>query len=171
MQVPLISCFTFFKISGIFLECDLLASIVEQCCDEAICKKINEYQNELKEFFEKRKLSELPEDLSLSNGTDEAHDQVVMKLDLNDPTLKEIKDLKSIICEILGIMPSILLISEIRPGCVEISFLISMYISEYVFGKSITDTQRQALKAASVLMFTWRNRTEILAVSLLLKLI
>lgn len=150
-----------------FLECDLLVSIVEQCChsDETICKKIKEYHNDLKEFFEKRKLSEFPEDLSLSNSTDEAHEEVVMKLDLNDPTLKEIKELKSKICEILDIMPSTLLISEIRSGCVEITFLIPVHISEYVFGRPITDAQREILKAALVLKFTWRNKTEIFAVS------
>ena len=150
-----------------FLEFDLLESIVEQCCahDEAICKQIKEYHKDLKEFFEKRRLSEISEDLSLSNCTDETQEVVTMKLDLNDPTLKEIIDLKSKICEILEIMPSTLLISEIRPGCVEITFLITVHISEYVFAKPITDSQREALKAASVLKFTWRNRTEIVAVS------
>ena len=148
-----------------FLEFDLLESIVEQCCDETICKQVKEYHNDLKEFFEKRRLSEVSEDLSLSNCTDETQEVVIMKLDLNDPTFKEIKDLKSRICEILEIMPSTLLISEIRPGCVEITFLIPVPISEYVFAKPITDSQREALKAASVLKFTWRSRTEIVAVS------
>ena len=148
-----------------FLEFDLLESIVEQCCDEPICKQVKEYHNDLKEFFEKRKMSEVSEDLSLSNCMDETQEQVIMKLDLNDPTLKEIKDLKSRICEILGVMPSTLLISGIRPGCVEITFLIPGHISEYVFGKPITETQCEALKAASVLEFRWRNRTEIFAVS------
>ena len=154
-----------------FLEFDLLNSIVERCChnDVTICKQLKEYYNDLKEFFEKRRLSEVSEQLSLSNCTDESQEKVTMKLDLNDPTLKEIKELKSKICEILGIMPSTLQISEIKPGCVEITFLIPVHISEYVFGKPITDTQHKALKAASVLTFTWRKiRTDILAVRLLL---
>ena len=154
-----------------FLEFDLLNRIVERCChnDVTICKQLKEYHNDLKEFFEKRRLSEVSEHLSLSNCTDESQEKVTMKLDLNDPTLKEIKELKSKICEILGIMPSTLQISEIKPGCVEITFLIPVHISEYVFGKPITDTQRKALKAASVLTFTWRKiRTDILAVRLLL---
>ena len=156
-----------------FLEYDLLKSIVEHCCcsDESTCKQLEEYHNDLRGFFEKRKLSEVSDDLSLSICTDETQEQVTIKLDLNDPTLKEIKELKSKICEILGIMPSTLLISEIRPGCVEITFLIPVHISEYVFGNPITDLQREALKAASVLKFTWREiRTDILAVRLLLSL-
>lgn len=150
-----------------FLEFDLLVSIVEQCCDESICKKVETYHSYLKEFFEKRKLSEVPEDLSISNCTDETQEQLIMKLDLNDPTLKEIKDLKFRICEILEIMPSTLLISEIRQGCVEITFLIPSHISEYVFGRPITNVQCEALKSAFVLMFTWRNKTKTLVVSLL----
>ena len=145
-----------------FLEYDMLISVVEKFGDEIIRKKVEEYHSYLKEFFEKRKLSEVPKDLSLSNPVDETHEPVVMKLDLNDPTLKVIKDRKSVICEILEIMPSTLLISEIKPGCVEITFLIPVHISKYVFGKPITDVQREALKAASVLKFTWRNKTEIL---------
>ena len=153
-----------------FLEFDLLKSIVERCCcsDETICKQLTEYHNDLKEFFEKRRLSEVSEDLSLSNCTDETQERVIMKLDISDPTLKQIKDLKSKICEVLEIMPSTLQMSEIRPGCIEITFLIPVHISEYVFGKPITDVQREALKAVAVLNFTWRDKTEILAVSSLL---
>jgi hypothetical protein len=151
-----------------FLEFDLLASIVEHCCDESICKKLKEYHDNLKEFFEKRRLSEISDskDLSLSNCRDETKEQVIMKLDRSNPTLMEIRELKSKICEILGIMPSTLTISEIKQGCVEVMFLIPVHISEFVFGKPINDAQREALKTASVLKFTWRDRTEIVAVSL-----
>jgi hypothetical protein len=150
-----------------FLEFDLLTSIVEHCCDEIICEKLKEYHDNLKEFFEKRRLSEVSKDLSLSNCRDETKEQVIMKLDLSNPTLKEIKELKSKICEILDVMPSTLLISEIKQGCIEIMFLIPVHISEYVFGKPINDAQREALKAVSVLKFTWRDRVEIVAVSLI----
>ena len=149
-----------------FFEFDLLASIVERCCDEVTRKKLKQYDDDLKEFFEKRRLSEVSEDLTLTNCIDETKEQVIMKLDLNDPTLREVKELKSKICEILDIMPSTLLILEIKQGCVEIMFLIPVHISEYVFGKPINDAQREALKAASVLKFTWRERTEIVTVSL-----
>jgi hypothetical protein len=149
-----------------FLEFDLLINIVKRCCDEVTRKRLKEYNDDLKEFFEKRKLSEVSPDLSLSNCMDETKERVIMKLDLSNPTLKEIKELKSKICEILGIMPSTLLISEIKQGCVEITFLIPAHISEYVFGKPINDEQREALKAALVLKFTWRERIETVAVSL-----
>ena len=148
-----------------FFDCDMLINIVEQFGDETIRTKVKVYHNHLKEFFEKRKLSEVPEHLSLSCCTYEGYEQVVMKLDLNDPILREIKNLKSRICEILEIMPSTLLISDIRQGCIEITFLIPVHISEYIFGKPITDAQREALKAASVLKFTWRNKTEMFVVS------
>ena len=148
-----------------FLECDMLISIAEQFGDKTICKKVEEYHNDLKEFLGKRKLSEVPKDLSLSSCVDKAYEQVVMKLDLKDPTLREIKDLKSKICESLGIMPSTLLISDIRQGCIEITFTIPMHISKHVFGKPVTGAQREALKAASVLTCTWRDKTELFVVS------
>ena len=149
-----------------FFEFDLLTSIVERYCDEVIRKKRKEYHDDLKEFFEKRKLSEVAEDLSLPNCRDETKEQVIMKLDLNNPTLKEIKELKSKICEILGIMPSTLQISEIKQGCIEVVFLIPVHISEYVFRNPFSDAQREELKVASVLKITWRDRVEIVAVSL-----
>ena len=142
-----------------FLEYDMLISVVEHCGDKAVCKKVQEYHNHLKEFFEMRKLSEIPEGLSLSTA-DETCDLVVMKLDLTDPTLREIKDLKSKVCEILEIMPSTLLIAEIRQGCVEVTFLIQIHVSEFVFAKTFTAAQREAFRAASVLKFTWRHITE-----------
>ena len=147
-----------------FLECDMLISIVEQCGDETVCRKVKEYHNDLKEFFETRKLSEVPEGLSLATA-DETCEPVVMKLDLIDPTLKEIKDLKSKVCEILEIMPSTLLIADIRQGCIEITFLIPVHVSKFVFGKPFTDVQREAFRAASVLKFTWRHVAETFAVS------
>ncbi len=151
-----------------FFEFDLLTNIVKHFCDEVTRKKLNleEYNSDLKEFFENRRLSEVSADLTLTSRMDETKEQVVIKLDLNDPTLKQIKELKSKICEILRIMPSTLLISEIRHGCVQITFLIPVHISEYVFGRPINDAQHEALKAASVLKFTWRETTELITVSL-----
>lgn len=149
-----------------FLEFDLLTTIVERYCDEVTIRKLKQYDDDLKLFVEKRRVSEVSEDLSLSNCIDETQERVIMKLDLNDPTLKEIKELKSKICEILDIMPSTLLISEIKPGCVEVTFFVPVHISEHIFGKPINDAQREALKAALVLKFIWRDRVEIVAVSL-----
>jgi hypothetical protein len=149
-----------------FFEFDLLTNLVKRFCDGVTRKKLQEYDDDLKEFFEKRRLSEVSEDLTLTNCIDETKERVIMKLDLNDPTLKQIRELKSKICEILAIMPSTLLITGIKQGCIQIIFLIPVHISEYVFGKPINDAQREALKAASVLKFTWRDGTEIVAVSL-----
>ena len=147
-----------------FLECDMLIRIAEHYGDDVIHKKVEDYHRDLKEFLENRKISELPEDLSLSSCGNGVYEHVVMKLDQNDPTLKEIKELKSKICEILDIMPSTLLIVDVKNGCVEVTFLIPVRIAQYVFGKPITDAQCEALIAASVLTLTWRNKAIMSAV-------
>ena len=161
------SCDDLFKILGNhwnFLECDLLVKIVDRCGKKKkkLQKEVKEYEKYLKEFIEKRKLSEVSKCLTLSNSDDKTKEKVVMKLNLSDPTLREIKELKSKICEILEIMPSTLMIHDIKKGCIEVTFLMPVELATCIFDKPFTVAQREALKNVSVINLTCRDKTEII---------
>ena len=134
-----------------FLKFEVLHSIVDHCGDDADRQRVEKYREELESFFNKRKVSEVPEGLMSTNSIDEMHDKVVIKLDKEDPPWKAITDIEFRICEILGIMPSALLIIGIRQGCVEIIFTVPKHISQQIFGKQLTRKQHEDFREASIL--------------------
>lgn len=150
-----------------FLENDLLISIVKRYGDEEIKSKIDNYSKDLREFLENRKLSEVSQtrSLQLSSSDDITSEPVLMKFNLSDPTLQKILDLKSKICEILGINPSSLRICDIKEGCIQITFLIPVQISEFVFCRPFSHEQQKALQEASVIKLIWRDEPFIMIVS------
>ena len=88
--------------------------------------------------------------MSLSS-IDVTRDKMLIKLDKENPPWTAITDLEFKICEILGIMPSVLLIIGIQQGCVEITFSIPKHISQQIFRKPLTKEQEQQFRAASIL--------------------
>lgn len=137
-----------------FLECDMLFSIVKHCGDDDDRTKVKEYQQELKKFFENRKLSEIPEQLEMSTCVDHVHDKVFIKFDIEDPTWTEIKKLEFKICDILEILPSVLMIVGFTQGCLEVTFNIPKHITKLIFNKPLTSDQCDKFKAESVLKLT-----------------
>ena len=134
-----------------FLKCELLYSIVDHCGDDSDRAKVKGYQIELELFFNKRKVSEVPEELTPSSSVDEMREKMVIKLDKENPPWRDITHLEDRICQILGIMPSVLLIIKIQEGCVEITFSIPKHISQLIFSKPLTKEQKDSFREASVL--------------------
>ena len=134
-----------------FLKCEILYSIVDHCGDDTDQAKVKDYQEQLKSFFEKRKVSEVPKELMSSSSVDEMREKVLIKLDKQDPPWREITDLEFRICEILGIMPSVLLIIGVQEGCVEITFSIPKHISQLIFSKPLTREQEEHFREESIL--------------------
>ena len=134
-----------------FLKYEVLYSIVNHFGDESDQARVKEYQKQLEIFFNKRKVSEVPEELISSNSIDVTRNKMVIKLDKENPRWTAITDLEFRICEILGIMPSALLIIGIQEGCVEITFSIPKHISQQIFRKPLTKEQEQQFRAASIL--------------------
>ena len=148
-----------------FIKCDLLFSIAKHCGDESDHMKVREYEAQLKTFFENRKLSEIPEELQSSNSEDKLHEKLLIKLDREDPHWKDIEELEFKICEILEIMPSVLLIVGFRQGCVELLFNIPRHIAQILFNKSLSCEQHEKLKEAFVLKLSCGTYQETFAVS------
>lgn len=138
-----------------FLDCDLLENIVENYGCDTDQEKIGKYQEELN-LFCKRRISEVPnKSLVLSN--DQTRERMIVKLNINDPRLAIIKDLKIKICKILSIEPWSLQIMEIKEGCILLTFLVSFHISKHLFSKSLMKVQCEDLKDLSVLTIAYSN--------------
>ena len=133
-----------------FLKCDMLHGIVHHCSDYEDQTLVNDYQEELKAVFDKRKISEVPEILG---GIDEDKDKIIIKLDKQDPSWKVITDLELKMSDLLGVMPSALLIIGVHQSCTEVIFGIPKHIAQIVFSnlKSPTREQRDCFRAAAVL--------------------
>lgn len=150
-----------------FIKCDMLISIVSHYGDSDDHEKMKEYQTELKVFFQNRKLTEIPEELMSSASVDDVHEKMVLKLDVEDPNWKEIKDFEYRMCQILGIKPSALFIVGFREGCVEILFNIPRHISKQLFEvEALTRKQCDSFRSASVLSLSCGHFTEIFQVRL-----
>ena len=141
-----------------FLKCEILYSIVEHFGDELDQARVKEYQKQLETFFNKRKVSEVPEELMPSSSIDVLmRDKMLIKLDKENPPWTTITDLEFKICEILGIMPSVLLIIGVQEGCVEITFSIPKHISQQIFRKPLTKEQQEQFRATSILRLSCGN--------------
>ena len=138
-----------------FLDCDLLENIVENYGCDADQDKILKYQEELN-LFCKRRVSEVP-NKSLVLSSDQTRERMIVKLNISDPRLAVIKDLKIKLCKILSIEPWSLQIMEIKEGCVLITFLISVHVSKCLYSKSLTEAYCEDLKNLSVLTITYSN--------------
>ena len=142
------------------IEYDILAVIIDEYGDEDDQKKVREYNSDLKLFFENRKVSEIPSNCKFTNGhsSGETHERVIIKLNLDNPHLKTVTTLKSKVCEILGVKPSVLLIEEIKDGCIEVILLVPKHLIKLIFGDYLTEVQcKEQLLAASVILFSGKD--------------
>ena len=134
-----------------FFNYDLLEHIIEECdVDKAA---LRDYQDALKVFCERR-VSELPQ--NVLKGVDFNRDKVWVKMELNNPTLREINNLKGRIAQILEVPVSGLFLNDIQSGCVQLEFLVPQRIMAALF--PLTEEQIHNLQQqANVLTLKWRN--------------
>ena len=134
-----------------FLDYGNLEHIVEEICGEEDQKRMKEYTVELKKFCERR-VSEFP---SGSLGNDSKHpgmEKLYVTLNLNDPFLKRIKDLKVVFANILGCPASKLVLQNIESGSVLVTFLITTTLGSKMFERSsLTDEQKEELRKEQVI--------------------
>lgn len=136
-----------------FLDYDLLKSIVKNYGNEDEECIIEEYQKQL-ELFCKRRVSEVPKEFIQNKSEHDLRDKVIIKLNCDHPRLKDIKDLKSKVCNVMGIEPAKLQIINVHCGCVEVIFLTSRHIS-YVFERPLTKQQWEAFQSASIVCLSY----------------
>lgn len=135
-----------------FLDCLLLRSIVEMYGSDEDHKRMAEYQEKLQNFCNKR-VSEIPKETLLLNNSSVAQIQsnacmqMTVKLNMSDPRLSAIKEIKKNICKILKVSPAKMVIKEIKEGCVEVTYFILESVSE-VLNKPLTKDQCDEFRAA-----------------------
>ena len=135
-----------------FLDCDILTSIVDAYGTEEDNRRMKEYTEKQEEFCNRRVL-ELPLSSTSKMGTQDPKDkEMVLKLDLSNPKLSDLKTTKKTICKILGINdPTSVSLIDVKRGCIEVRYFIPKLVSEAVFSKPLTREQCNAFRAASVL--------------------
>ena len=140
-----------------FLDYENLEHIVNNKCGDTEQNLMKEYRDELERFCDRR-VTEFPPG-SLNNGTDHAGmKKLVVKLDLNDPSLKRIKNLKVTIARILGCLPSKLVLLDIENGSVSVTFLVVVSVGAELFGTiSLTSEQEDALKEEYVVSLKYES--------------
>ena len=139
-----------------FLDYENFEHIVENMCGENEMRLMKVYSEEVKRFCERR-VSELPPDPfgngpSTSNG---GRKKLCIALDLADPALKHIKDLKIVIANILGCRTSELVLHDIGRGSVLVTFLLTASIGARVFKTPLTAIQKATLREEHVISLTY----------------
>ena len=150
-----------------FLDCDILDSIVSIYGSDSDHNKMERYKKSLENFC-RRRISEVPGEQLHLNGCDTdscTRQLLIVKLDMNDPRLSCIKDIKIKFCKILSVMPTEMQIKSIQQGCVEITFFILKRVSEVLFMKPLTEAQCDAFQAVSVVKISCGSFQKLFSVS------
>ena len=118
---------------------------------------MKEYCEEIKRFCERR-VTELPTG-SLGNGTDHSGmKKLTVTLNLKDPSLKHIKDLKVVIANILGCLASQLVLENIENGSVLVTFLMVASVgAKLLLTRPLTTEQKNALRKKHVISLKYES--------------
>ena len=135
-----------------FLDYENLELIVETKCGDTEQKMMKEYGEEVKRFCERR-VTEIPAG-SLNDGTDHAGmKKLIVTLNLKDPSLKHIVQIKVVIANILGWPASKLVLHDIEIGSVLVTFLV---VGATLFEtRSLTPEQEDALRKEYVISLNY----------------
>ena len=144
-----------------------LDDIVETFCShECEAKKeLDLYKGEVQRFCERR-VSEFPPGC-LSNGTNnEGMDKLIVTLDLKNPSLGHVRDLKKIIANILGLPASKLVLYDIiGRGNVVVTVLMATWLGEKLLleatgtAKTLTQKQEDQLLEIKVVSLEFKEIT------------
>ena len=95
------------------------------------------YPDKLKKYVQKQRISEFIEiKPALSKYTDDMM-KLTLVLDIDSMCrLDKLLDVAKAVAKILGVLPSTLLIYDIRESCVEVTFLIQKSIAESIFSNN-----------------------------------
>ena len=137
-----------------FLDYENLEPIVETKCGDTEQKMMKEYGEKVKRFCERR-VTEFPAG-SLNNGTDHAGPgmkKLIVALNLKDPSLKRIKQIKVVVANILGCPASKLILYDIEDGSVLVTFLVVG--AKLLETRSLTPEQEDALRKEYVISLNY----------------
>ena len=151
-----------------FLDFENLEHIVEHMCSSAEKEKMKEYKEEVL-IFCRRRVSELPRNSLGSSSNHTGMKKLCVKLALDDPALQSIKHLKMLIANILGCRTSDLVLQNIEPGSVLVTYFVNTTVGaelEQLVKGRMTAKQKAALKANKVMWISYDKKMTIISTDL-----
>ena len=142
-----------------FLDFENLEHIVERKCGNAEKRMIKEYKEEV-EMYCRRRVSEIPPNSLGSSSNNTGMKKLCVVLALDDPALQSIRHLKMAIANILGCRTSDLVLQNIQPGSVFVTYLVNDTVGAK-FVQRMTAKQKADLKANKVMWIRYDERITI----------
>ena len=143
-----------------FLDFENLEHIVERKCSSVEKRMMEEYKEEVQMFCQRR-VSELPPNSLDSSGNITGMRKLCVLLDLDDPALQRVRHLKMAIAIILGCRTSDLVLQNIEPGSVLVTYLVNGTLGEKLFERRMTAKQKTSLKENNVTWIRYDDRITI----------
>ena len=140
-----------------FLDFENLEHIVEHMCSNAEKEKMKEYKEEV-EMYCRRRVSEFPPDSLASSSNHTGMKKLCVNLALDDPALQSIRHLKMAIANILGCRTSDLVLQNVEPGSVLVTYSVNDTICAKLIEQRMTAKQKAALKANKVMWIKYDGK-------------
>lgn len=145
-----------------FLNYDIFQSILEYY---KITMDIEElkYQDHLKAYLHQHKISKFFKiNPKLKKKYPKGTEKLILKCDIKTTCkLAKVVELKKVLAEILGVIPSALEIVDIKDGCVLVLFRIPASVGNFLFvepSKELSSQQQDKFRAASVKWVKYRGQ-------------
>ena len=148
-----------------FLDFENLEHIVERKCGNAEKRMMKEYKGEV-EIFCRRRVSELPPNSLGSSSTNTGMKKLCVKLALDDPALHTIRHLKMTIANILGYRTSDLVLQNVEPGSVLVTYSVNDTVGAKLVEQRMTARQKVALKINKAIWIRYDGKTIVFSADL-----
>ena len=148
-----------------FLDFENLEHIVERKCGNTERRMMKEYKEEV-EMYCQRRVSELPPNSLGSSSTNDGMKKLCIKLALDDPALQSIRHLKMAIANILGCRTSDLVLQNVEPGSVLVTYSVNDTVGAKLVEQRMTARQKVALKINEVILIRYDGKTTVFSTDL-----
>ena len=148
-----------------FLDFENLEHIVEHMCSSAEKRMMKEYKEEV-EMYCRRRVSEFPPNSLGSSSNNTGMKKLCIVLALDDPALQSIRHLKMTIANILGCRTSDLVLQNIQPGSVLVTYLVNDTVGAKLVEQRMIAKQKAALKVNKVMWIRYDEKTIIFSADL-----
>ena len=150
-----------------WFDYQVILSIIEKFGDSSDKDRAQEYEKEFKEYAERR-LPKEERHIEIGNGAKVGTRQLVVKVDKEwaEVNFNELDKLRGSFASILGVRRRELYLTDVREGCIMMTFMIQEELASKLFPTKscLTAKQIHSLKSESVIFvkcgkFTWRTST------------
>ena len=135
-----------------YLNCELLEYIIKLYGTSEDAERLASYHEKLHRFCERR-IFEVPMPGSGTSTGDSKQKKFSVKLNVREgTTCKELRQIKGRIAKILHVKMAVLIIVNVDPGCVQLTFLIPKFVAQEIFPLSKQQTSALPRDASVIRM-------------------